>query len=96
MTRKSPFEHKVNGHYRSGKFIETYDRGSGKKPKNSMRSVKPVRSMGMVGGYVVTLSGDGESETYKGYGGAGSSLRQAVGKLQRAIVPTRAVLRRIK
>ena len=94
--RKSPYEHKVSGHYRAGKFIETYERGSGKKPKNPVRSVKQVKSTGGGGGYVVTLSGEGVSETYKGFGGAAGSLRQAVGKLQRAIVPTRAVLRRVK
>ena len=93
--RKSPYEHKVNGHYRGGKFIENYERGKGKKPRQKpvLKHVKNTES-GL--SYMVTLRGEGKSETYKGYGSPVSSLKQAVGKLQQAIVPTEATLRRIK
>jgi len=35
--RKSPYKHNVSGHFRSGKFIDNYDRGKGRKPAEPAR-----------------------------------------------------------
>lgn len=45
MTRRSPYKHPVTGHYRLGKYIDRYTRGSGKKPVKS----NPHRGVGKGG-----------------------------------------------
>ncbi len=104
--RASPIKHNVGGHFRGGKFIETYDRGSGERKKKAalrrkLRSMEKKAISKKIASkdglfYRVSLSGQGKSETYNGVGSPVSSLRQVVNKLQRPIVPTRAVLRRVK
>ena len=91
--RASPIRHRVTGYTRSdGKYIQPYMRGEGER-EQSPRKPKG-RKTGS--GYIVTLEGAGKDETYKGFGSPVSSLRQAVGKLQRPFVPSRAVLRRVR
>lgn len=100
--RASPIKHDVGGHFRGGKFIESFERGSGerkdkKKNRRNRKNDSPKTVKGRNGlAYHVTLSGQGNAERYKGFGSPVASLRQAIGKLQRPIVPTRVVLRRIE
>ncbi len=101
--RSTPIKHKVGGHFRGGKFIETYDRGEGERKKKAARkrrlkekraTPKKIKSKdGLF--YTISLSGQGKTETYNGAGSPVSSIKQVVKKLQRPIVPTRAVLRRV-
>jgi len=99
--RASPIRHDVGGHFRGGKFIETFERGKGERKKKrtpaKKKRAKPKKIKSKKGlFYTITLSGQGKSETYNGAGSPVSSIRQVVNKLQRPIVPTRAVLRRVK
>ena len=91
-SRASPIRHRVSGYTRSdGKFVGAYMRGEGEVEKRRPRKVNSGGS-----GYVVTLSLGDNSESYKGFGSPVASLRQAVGKLQRPFVPSKAVLRRVE
>ena len=105
MTRKSPYEHKVKGHYREGKFIENFDRGTGKKPKFVLKPRtrdKPTGQFrkgskrGNIGpGYNVTfMFPSGGSESYNTGGTATGALKDAVSRIQRPEMPKSATLRR--
>jgi len=51
--RKSPYKHNVSGHFRSGKFIDNYDRGKGRKPAEPAR--KPSLGRSSDTGFKVTM-----------------------------------------
>lgn len=93
MGRKSPYEHDVDGHYREGKWIETYTRGNGKAPKKSKlgRSKSMSSGVGSVYNIVFTFP-DGSTESYNHRGTATSALKAAMGDIQRPMVPKRATL----
>ena len=96
MTRKSPYEHKVKGHYREGKFIEHFDRGKGSKPEQRTKP-RPLKRSNPGTGYNVTFSfPSGSSETYNTGGTATGALKAATSKIQRPEMPKSATLRRIK
>ena len=91
MNRKPPYKHPVTGHYREGKWIDKYTRGQGNKPRN------PARNRYTPGtGYNITfIFPDGSTETYNATGSATSALKEAVGDIQRPMIPVRAILRRL-
>jgi len=96
LTRKSPYEHKVKGHYRDGKFIEHFDRGKGPKPEQRTKP-RPMRKSNPVTGYNVTfMFPSGASETYNTGGTATGALKAATSKIQRPEMPKSAILRMIK
>lgn len=89
MNRKPPFKHPVTGHYRDGKWISRYTRGHGNKPVSRRHRSKPDTV------YNITFTfPDGSTETYNHNGTATGALRDAVGDIQRPMLPIRAVLRR--
>ena len=95
MTRKSPYEHKVRGHYRDGKFIENFDRGTGPKPEQRTKP-RPLKRSNPGSGYNVTfMFPSGSSETYNTGGTATGALKAATSKIQRPEMPKSATLRRI-
>ena len=95
MTRKSPYEHKVKGHYREGKFIEHFDRGKGPKPKQRSYP-RPLKRSNPGTGYNVTfMFPSGSSESYITGGTATGALKAAVSKIQRPELPKSATLRMI-
>lgn len=91
--RKTPYRHEVSPHIRAGKPIGSYERGKGKKPNQSNTAPRVVGKSGS--SYIVTLSGGGVSETYRCSGSPVSALKEAVGKIQKPFVPTKATLRRV-
>lgn len=40
MKRKTPIRHRVQGHYRQGKRVNSFERGTGKAPRRSSRIVR--------------------------------------------------------
>lgn len=42
MVRKSPYKHDVSGHNRAGRWVETYKRGKGRKPRTRSRPRRVV------------------------------------------------------
>ena len=102
--RASPIKHDVRGHFRRGKFIETFERGEGERKKKAAARKRRLKEKRVIPKkikskdglfYRISLSGQGKTETYNGAGSPVSSIKQVVKKLQRPIVPTRAVLRRV-
>ena len=92
MRRKTPFKHPVSGHYRSGKWIDKYQRGQGKASKGVSHRRSKVTT-----GYSITFTfPDGSTETYKHSGTATGALRAAISDIQRPMFPKRAVLRRLQ
>lgn len=91
MTRKSPIEHPVKGHIRSGKLIKKFKRGSGKNPEPVKRVTKAPRRVGKpVKGatFKVTMIGKGGTEAYPVKAGTlTGAIREAIRKLQRPIIP---------
>lgn len=88
--RKPPYKHPVRGHVRSGKYIDHYERGKGKKPGEA-QNVKPKLAAGSMYNVVFSFT-DGSTESYNGRGTATAALRQAMTRIQRAMVPKRATL----
>lgn len=95
MTRKSPYVHKVHGHYRDGRFVETFDRGDGPKPEQRIKPRAMKRSNPGSGYNVTFMFTGGESESYNTVGTATSALKAAISRIQRAKIPKSATLRRI-
>jgi len=96
MTRKSPYEHKVKGHYRDGKFVEVFDRGTGPKPEQRTVPRAMRRSRPGTGYNVTFIFPGGGSESYNTGGTATGALKAAVSKIQRPELPKSATLRMIK
>ncbi len=62
--RKSPHEHGVNSHVRSGKPVQNYRRGKGDKPLRSPRRSRVVGNTPLEGPYNITVSYISTSERF--------------------------------
>jgi len=92
MPRKSPYEHKVGGHYRNGKWVETYKRGEGDEPKSTPKMPRGRSRVGSTYQVFFTFP-DGSTEQYNETGTATGALKAALGMIQRPMIPKRATLR---
>jgi len=93
MDRKPPYKHPVTGHYREGKYIDNYTRGHGNRPHEQRAARVSVRGGSVYN--VVFLFPDGSTESYNGGGTATGALKEALGKIQRAMIPKQATLTRV-
>jgi len=76
MTRKLPYKHPVSSYTRrDGKRIDNYERGKGKKPKQS--TARPPNRKSGGSGYGVTLVLSRASEFYPVSGGSFSEASKA-------------------
>jgi len=87
QSRKTAYEHEVEGHFRKGVWVDKYTRGKGKKPvKSSRRST----SLSKGGKFKGTLYYPGGSETYRVNARTLSEMiKQLLSKLQRPVVPNK-------
>jgi len=92
MRRKSPIKHDVSDHYRDGKWVEHYERGHGDRPEFERRHTPTVSPRGSSVYNVVFTFPDGSTESYNGGGSATGALKEAIGRIQRPVLPRRAAL----
>lgn len=96
MTRKSPYKHRVSGHYRDGVFIERYERGRGKKRVD--QSSIGLRSRASGGNnFNVAFSYTGEPVESHDLGASGftAALRRGLGMMLTPKEPQRVQIRRL-
>jgi len=94
MTRKSPYKHPVSSYTRrDGKRIDDYERGKGKKPKQSTARTQK-RKTG-ASGYDVTLVLSKASEFYPVSGGSFSEAsKEGLKHLIAAEIPYKLKVKR--